>query len=62
MPWPRCESCDATTDLVDNYDTFQCWDCWDDGCRDKPHNLVIRVLCHRDGRTVGDNRGVNHAR
>ena len=49
MDRPGCEWCDAPADLLDNYDTLRCWDCWDDGGRDKPHNLIFRVLRDRDG-------------
>jgi hypothetical protein len=62
MGRPCCDGCGAPADLVDNYDTFGCWDCWDDGGRDKPHNLVIRVLRHRDGGTVGGDRNDGHER
>ena len=44
----RCDWCDAPADIVDNYDTLLCLECWDEAGRDKPHNLIFRVLRNRD--------------
>ena len=54
-----CDWCDAPADIVDNYDTLLCWECWDEAGRDKPHNLIFRVLRNRDGSSPGTRHAID---